>query len=79
MLPHQDFGTPEWAVIEEYEAVVKWLAREHASKHWKISSSATSFTTNLTWSHSRQNPILLDEKPAPNRLSYGMVIFTWLS
>jgi hypothetical protein len=57
VLHGQGYRTPRGAVIDEYGAMVEWwLAGENRRAQRKTCCSATSSTTNLTWSHSGLDP-----------------------
>jgi hypothetical protein len=52
-----------------------WLAEESRRIRRPTVSSATSLTTNITWSRPALNPSLRREKPASSRLRYGSAPF----
>jgi hypothetical protein len=71
----QGYRTLRGAVIDDYGAMVEWwLTGKTRRTRRKTCSSATSSTTNLTWSHPGLNSGLLSEKPASSSLNCGILI-----
>jgi hypothetical protein len=75
VLPVGGWRTPEGAFIDQYGAMMEWLAGRETEKPGEKPAPISS-TTNLIWDNPELSPKHRSEKPVPKHLCYGMACDT---